>query len=289
MKIDDRFLIGAFVVVLGVILLLGAIGVLSWGSLARIWRLWPLALIFIGLGILQREGKIKPLNSTTVLIILAIVLVLLLWGGPTRDRIAPTEEYSKDLPTGIKEADFEVSIGAGELDISATSDKLYEGEFRKARSVIDYDYRNGRAEVEIKQRREDRMKGIDWDLKLIDDAPLKLELNSGAGNMNLDFSSLKLTKFRLSTGASSITVIFGDKVEKTEAVIKSGASSIKVIVPKGLGVHLKRSSALGSLDLPSSFEKINGREYKTDNYDEASAKLDLEVTSGVGSLDIRYK
>ncbi len=69
---------GAFLVFLGIVLLLQALGILSWSLWGTLWRFWPALIIITGLGILLRNWN-HWLVTLLVLAILGVCLGVAMW------------------------------------------------------------------------------------------------------------------------------------------------------------------------------------------------------------------
>ena len=52
-------------------------------------------------------------------------------------------------------------------------------------------------------------RGLDWDLRLTNEVPLSLELETGANQSTVDLSNLRVASVKLKTGASSTDLTHG--------------------------------------------------------------------------------
>ena len=69
---------GIFLVFLGIIFLLQALEVITWGLWRTLWRFWPVLIIIIGLDILLRRRNVW-LVSLLVLAVLGASLGIAIW------------------------------------------------------------------------------------------------------------------------------------------------------------------------------------------------------------------
>jgi len=76
MKTNSNLITGFFLVVLGLLLLLRNLGILHFDIL-DIFRLWPIALIYIGVEMLPVESKIKMYLQIAVIVLFFIALMSL--------------------------------------------------------------------------------------------------------------------------------------------------------------------------------------------------------------------
>jgi hypothetical protein len=106
--------------------------------------------------------------------------------------------------------------------------------------------------------------------------------------MNMDLSDLQLTKLDIDTGASSLDLILGDKVDQANISIEAGASSLDITVPKTVGVRVNIDAGLSSKNL-NDLEKVDDNTYQSEGYDEAEKKADINLDIGVSSLNVRWE
>lgn len=129
--------------------------------------------------------------------------------------------------------------------------------------------------------------GLDWDLALNGEVPLSLEVQCGASDNHLDLSGLRLTDLKYSTGASASVVTMPAAAGATRASMSSGAASVEVRIPQGVAAHIRSRGGLAAISVDQSrFPRREGF-YQSDDYDTAANKLDLDVETGLGSVDIR--
>ncbi len=96
------------------------------------------------------------------------------------------------------------------------------------------------------------------------------DINSGIGELTLDFS--------------------GKSLEKAMAKIDLDIGETRVIIPENVGAKLRVSKFLflSQVTYPNWFEK-RGRYYYSDNYDNSDKFLYLMISTGIGELSIEVK
>jgi hypothetical protein len=249
-------------IAVGVLFLLSNLGRLPF-SPWELWRFWPLILVVIGLDIL-----------------LEVTL------GRGR---AGSEALSIDRDT-LSEAEVSFEFGAGELNVAAGAGagKLLEGEFT---DDVEYQLRDRRLKV---YSRPDGWgwwgwrHGRRWDARLTGDIPLKLRLQVGACNADLDLSDLKVTDLALETGAADTRIRMPRQAGLTRARVKAGAASVKISVPDGVAARITSAVAIGSFDVDTRrFPRSAAASgYESPDYVTAADKIDLSVEGGVGSVSV---
>lgn len=102
----------------------------------------------------------------------------------------------------------------------------------------------------------------------------------GLGNSNCE-------QITVSGGAGSITLDFAGEWQlrgETTANVTLGLGSLELRFPTHLGVTIRASRFLASLDLPG-FER-RGDRYVSDNYDQAGASLQLDIKAVVADVNV---
>lgn len=298
---------GLLVVAIGVILLLHNLGYISWDLWTAVLKLWPLLLILGGLNIIFFGRSYIGLG---VFIILAVLVIGGLSIGFGRDsdghfffgynggtfggpRFTEVIEKSQPLPAGSTRGTVTVEMSAGRLQAGGASAALVEASLDQ-RNWPDSMRPEFTADGDQVTIRQSSLHGFSlggltnqtWTLKLTDQVPLDLTLDVGAGDINLDLSAYKLESLRYNAGAASSTIVLGDKSPQTSVILKAGAASTTVEVPKAAGVRVTATTGIGSTNLGSLGYSKEGRTYTSPNYDTAASKIDIEFTGGVGSFNL---
>jgi hypothetical protein len=247
-------------IAVGALFLMGNFGWLTFDPW-KLWRLWPLIIIVIGLDL----------------------LLVTVW-----PRGHGSESLSIDRDS-LSEAQVSVEFGAGVLDVEAgnTPGKLLEGEFTED---VEYQLRDRRLRVYSRPyfwdwwgwRGERR-----WNARLTRDIPLELRFQVGACRTDLDLSDLRVTDFALECGAADMRVRFPREAGTTRASVKAGAASVKLSVPEGVAARITAIVAIGSFNVDTHrFPPAGSGRYASPDYDAAVNKLDLHIEGGVGEVRV---
>jgi hypothetical protein len=260
---SSRLFWGVVLVLAGSILVLQNLGILP-GSFWGVF--WPLALILFGGWILI---------------------------GPTlRHREWKSEAVALPLQE-VSEATIEVHHGAGQLyvDGQAEMGHLFSGSF--AGGVRQEERRDGNR-LYLKLRPAEEMwgpwvgetGGLNWNLSLTGDIPLRLLFKTGAGENKFNFESLNLEDLQIETGASSSDVTLSGRASFCRVSIKAGAASVQVRVPEGVAASIRLSGGLMSSDVNSERFPNVGGEYRSPDYDRAARRVEISIEAGAGSISI---
>ncbi|KAF5056655.1 hypothetical protein DSECCO2_365050 [anaerobic digester metagenome] len=305
---------GVILVMIGTLFILKNIGMIYFDWLT-IWRLWPLILILWGISLIPVKDYLKLIFS-----VLAIAISIFLvnrydktgyysfgWRDSDReyrhswrddsnwDDSEQTQELYQEYDSAISRVELKLEAAAGDfrLNDTAPSDKLLT--FFKQGTVGNYSMTSrddsSKMFIELKINESNirfKNKGNRVKLGLHTQPVWDFDFDIGAASIDFDLSNYKVGHLDLDGGASSIDLKLGDLNDYTSVSIDAGAASIDVRLPESVGAQLKTETALTSRNFPG-FKKIRNGLYRTDNYESAVKKIDLEIDAAVSSLNvIRY-
>jgi hypothetical protein len=249
-------------------------GNLFWGSiliLAGVLYLfdatryfWPIALIAVGLWIVV--GAFRRGNSLK------------------------SKNVAVDLQ-GARELSLRVSHGAGQLRLGAGASigKALEGE---CTDNVRVDSRLTADRLEVRVSGDvgfvpfsmDR-RGLDWDLRLTNEVPLSLVLETGANESTIDLNSLRVTSVKLKTGASSTNLTL-PAVGIVAAEIQMGAAEVKARIPQGVAARIRSQSGLAEISVDTArFPRVDGG-YESPDFGTSENRVDLSIEAGVGKVSV---
>jgi hypothetical protein len=258
---------------------------------------WGLLVLVIGLLLLLANLGLISFNFWQVIgpLLLVAVGVWFLLGPRVGRGKLETQQLSIPLED-IREAEVEVNHGAGRMTVHslAESGSFLVGTFGGG--------------VETKQNRTGSQlrldlsvppdlwmsfpwmtadRGFSWDFGFNPSVPLRLRFHTGAGEADLDLSQLNVKDLRLETGASSTRLIAPQAAGHTRIEIKSGAASVDVRVPEGVGARISVKSGLAGVDVDTRRFIRSGDVYESSDYSTAQNRLEMYVETGVASISVR--
>jgi len=246
-------------VVLGFLLLFSNLGYIQFDFWHFVTTWWPLLLIVFGLDILI---------------------------GSLRARNVKPRTLALDLGTA-PQADVSINFGAGDLTIGkAAPGKIVDGTFE---GEVRYDAKpDGRVWLKLEPLNwwGWNPRGYRWNVGLTDAVPLKLTLDGGAANANVDLTDLKIIDLRVKTGASSTAIKLPRAAGMTTVRVNAGAASVKLFVPEGVAARVHSNMALGSNEINRQRFPLSGSDYVSPDYATALNKIDIQFEGGVGSLAV---
>jgi len=288
---------GIIIILLGLILLVNNFQLLPWSVWSELFRLWPIILIAIGIHLIFRKSSLSFLQILPHLIIIAAIggAIYLSQTGVIYEKIDQTFRFEQPLTPDLKQAHIEINFGAGKLELEGGSPYLFEGDFSTPswlRPKMKYRAINKEGFLELTEEGKRNKfpfgrwgKAHFWNLRLNNEIPLTLKINTGASSNYLDLSSLKVTYLELGTGASNNEIKFGS-LTSVKANISAGASQIKLFIPRSMGIRIEADTALTSNNLKELGLTKKGDIYTSNNYSIAENRLDLDLEAGVSSFRV---
>ncbi len=208
--------------------------------------------------------------------------------GPT----APVPERLAIPLDGAPDAEIMATFGAGHLRLGAAAPGLLvDGDYAGGVKV-DRSGGPGRARLSPPTPPSawswDRAP-YSWTMGVTAEIPLRLRVETGAADAELDLSTLRLTDLRLRTGASETRVTLPAAAGYTRVDAEGGAASIRFRVPDGVAARVRSSVALGSTDVDEGrFPRAAaGNAWESPGFEAAPNRVEIEVRGGVGSVSVR--
>lgn len=199
-----------------------------------------------------------------------------------------------------KELELELNIGAGELNVNQGADEWVEGSIvysnKKWEPVISYERKGDKGIAVIEQDHEGIFNNVKigeaentWDLKVNDQVPLELKVNSGASESKLDLSGLRLKELEVNAGVGDITIdLGGEWKESFDVSLDMGVGQSTIILPSDVGVKIELSKGIADADLVGFTSKGNGI-YVNDAYDDADVVITVKTELGVGEAKFKLE
>jgi hypothetical protein len=128
---------------------------------------------------------------------------------------------------------------------------------------------------------------FDWRLGLTAEVPLRLEVETGASDNELDLSGLHVTDLRLRTGAAQSRVTL-PATGVTRVSAEGGAAQMRFRVPAGVAARITSTMAIGTTDVDTSrFPRTrDGAAWASPDFDTNPNRAEIAVRGGVGQITI---
>lgn len=194
-----------------------------------------------------------------------------------------------------EELEIALDLGVGEITVQKGAKEWVEGNvnynIKDLEPKVKYDLRRHKGEVVIEHKNQKRFKisevKNEWNLKLTDDIPINLSVNTGASMANLDLQGLKLGHLDIETGVGELTVDLGGDWEKSfETNIETGVGQTTVILPSKVGVEITVEKGIGTVNLEGFISKGDGV-YVNEAFEDADVILTVNTEMGVGEVTFK--
>lgn len=283
---------GLLLIVAGGLMLASNFGLvdLNWGSL---WRLWPLIIVSVGLSVLSFDNIIWKI----LVVILTISTVGFIAWVAVSDSLGEVQASIQEktinvISKEVKKAEINVKAGASELQINSAN----QSALAKARLESNLTTLSTNSTINGDTQQVDFLMNSvsDWwtggirnnlSIEVNRDIPLKLSVKAGASNTQIDMSRVRLTDLSLDSGASNLDVKLGSIQDSVSVKIDSGASSIKLRIPKEVGVQLKVDGGLNTKTF-EGLSEISEDVYQSENYVDAKKQINVAVKTGVSTIKV---
>ncbi len=218
--------------------------------------------------------------------------------------VAPQRVEVGELRTQTRSVEVEnaesvqvnLRLAVGELDVGGGvgEGRLMEADFAYNVAAwkpgVDYEVVGDSGELSVRQR--GLTEGVptrdvrnEWDVSLNEEVPVNLAVQMGGGVGNLDLDNLALTGLNLDVGAGSTRLdLSGDWDRDVRAVVRGGAGQVTVLLPSRMGVKVDAGTRLGRVNVEGL--RREGKAYVNDAYGDSDATLTVEVTGGVGQINL---
>lgn len=301
---------GLLFISLGVLILINNFSGIYWDWIS-LWKLWPLVFVLWGLAIIVKGNAFKVLIAGLAGIVLALTLFasfkavthlassdfnIVFDDEYNSDYKYEVTDYSEPFTGNIKTAEFHFKAGAGTFTTTTdTTSNLFfaHTEGLKDNYSLTSDLTGDNADLTMKMKTT-RIKVGKNEIRnrvemFFNPDPLwNLYFDVGAASVNLDLSTVKVRKLKVGMGAASFKVKLSGNTDRTDVVVESGVSEVKINVPKDAGCEIRTKGALNSTDF-QGFSKVNSDLYRTGNLDTASHRIYIHIDSGVSSIKVdRY-
>jgi hypothetical protein len=239
------------------------------------------------------------------------------WEPNSSDQPAPGDLMTEDKSVGTQGAQsarVELRMGAGKVTVRGGASDLMDATFSYNvpawKPIVDYVVTNDQGSLLVREPNGTYSFGAkyryDWDIRLNSSTPIDLEVKTGAGNANLDLSDMMVRTLTVDAGASSAVItgspkamtsmdvktgvgsvnidLTGDWKNSATVHVDGGVGSIKLLVPRNVGVTVEAKRGLGSISTPG-FTK-DGNTYRNAAYGSSAITLSIDLNVGVGSVSI---
>ncbi len=194
----------------------------------------------------------------------------------------------------IRAARVDIGVDAGELEVRAGNCDFFSARVEQDGSSpppkVSEQVEGETARVWIRTPEDrkafDRYEQ-DWKICLSPEVRVAVDVDMGAGEVDIDASGLDLAELDINLGAGEIDVdLRRTWTRDVHVAADVGAGEIDILIPTGVAVEVKADTGVGSIDAPGfSTAGTGGGTWRTGPTTGPTIYLDLDA--GAGQIDIR--
>jgi len=319
MKVNRSWLNwGVFFIVLGAIPLAANSGYLDRDVAGGLFRLWPLLLIGIGVGLMLRFTALHAIGGLVVAATFGLLGGALLTSGPgavagacvVPSRIDPAALETRTNPFAGSEAHLELELSCArvEVDRSGGSEWVVRANFAAGRTGLDA----GPDRVRLGDRPAgffDARSGQQIQLGLPTDAPLSSSITLNASNATVNLAGAAVNQFgatlnasdarfqlldadmangriSMTLNASSATVSLPRTGSTLSSSVTINAAALTLCAPSELGLSIAYDGTLSSENFAAAGLVRSGDTWQTSGFASASQRLELHLSANVSSTTL---
>ena len=293
---------------IGAVFLLQNVGYLPPNFWVNLWRLWPLILVLVGIELLLAH-RIPWLAvaglAGAVLVVGAVAINVNSQGQAAPSGV--TTSTQTDLG-GATQAAVTLRFGAGQLNVgpldqaqpNQLASTTYTGPPPLAPQA-QYSVSDGGAGL-LEYQSSGRggpggfvpfgdgggSNSARMDLSLATGVLItSFNIQTGAADTHLDLSRLHVSELDMSVGAATTWLRFPEAAGITTAHISGGASTITLEIPEGVAAQIQHHGGLTTLNVDQTrFPQVSDSLYRSPDYASAQNKVDLNIETGVTTIQI---
>jgi len=295
---------------MGALLLLSNMGLIPATGWAVLWRLWPIALIALGLDVLigRRSVAGAIASGVLVLVLVGVAIGLTLFAEQIPLLVdlakAPVVQYEHvEHPlNGMESAHIIIDYTGMPSYLYALDDSgnLIEADVAYRGDLIFSTHTSGdHMNVTLDSVQQgfsfDTVSDADarntWDIGLSPNVALALDLDAGSGHCDFDLSELTVTQLFIDAGSGGVTLALPES-SSFAAEIDGSSGAMAIELPDNVGVRLKLEDGSGRFDPGELLRFVSGDTdelsvWETEDYDNADYRIEFFIDQGSGRLTIK--
>jgi hypothetical protein len=309
---------GIFLVVLGAVPLAVQVGLVNASAVRELWRLWPLVLVGLGIGLLLRLTRIAWVGGVIVAATLGLILGSLFAGGVRGISSACNgtgggqEETTRSGPAEAGGFDAVIELTCGDLTVVrapggawtvvARQEPGHPPAVEASPSNLNVGSNGGGSFAFLGQAQRN------WTITLPTESELTvgMTLNAASGDLQLGGGPLETLSATLNASdgridlshatlvgfaAASMTLNASSGTLSLPAQSMTGslslnASSLELCIAPEAGVRIEHHGTLSSAEFGAAGLTLTDEEWETPGFDTAAAQVRLEISSTLSAITL---
>jgi hypothetical protein len=307
---------GVFLILAGAVPLAARAGYLDSDQIGRLWSLWPLILIGIGVGLVLRRTRFDFLGGLIVAATFGLMVGGLLstgvtgFAGGSCGQHGGTQAFPSRDGTLAPGGSVDVRLNCGNLTVATAAGSGWRVEGTDANG-IGPTIESTDSSLTVHSRNQGGPFALGdrdtWRLTLPQTPQLDVDIQLNAGDATVDLAGATVDRFDLQVNAGSSTVDMGSTtaVETIDVVLNAGslgltlpavsmtgsiqanAGSVELCAAPGIALRLHTGeSILASYDYEGHGLVQDGSTWSTPGFETAPVRIELETRANAGSFTL---
>ena len=287
---------GLLFITIGTLWLLKMSDVISF-TCRNILSLWPLILIWIGIGILPFKDIYK-IGLDVISMAIGVFLLLQPLQHCSISRHIDIEKHVNSVITGnvvhntddVGKAKLSFNAGAAEIifakgEDSTLLDIVSANADHKANITFTRKQNNGKVEMDVKVMPTPRnVVSGPYSVLLSSNPVWEMDIKVGATKNNIDLSAFKVKKLEFSSGASDTYLKIGDRHSEVNIKVSMGAANMEIAIPATMNCNIENKSGMSSSTFKGFETKEKGHFFSATNDSVSKGTINLEISAGVSNI-----
>jgi hypothetical protein len=280
----------AILILIGVVALLINANLLSADRLYRVFDLWPLILIVVGLELIARRafhGVAAEVAAGLIIVLAAAGTIAYVAVGPALPGGTQTLD-SHDTIGGLTTATLNVDAGAATITVTGSGSlgaDLYKAHMTYSGNKPDVSLDRSTGDLTISQNSSNflffQSRRLVMDLQISSSLPWKIVVNTGAATDTFKLSSISVASIELNTGASRDEITLGPPKGQVPVTINGGALTVNVHRTAGTEAAVQVSGGAISMTADGrGYHGFGSENWQSTGYDSAPDSYRIEVNGG---------
>lgn len=301
--------VGVSLAAAGTVMLIGLGDTAAGDAITQALRLWPLAIVALGVGLLVRRTRFAVAGTLVAATLAGLVVGGAVVAAPNADSVCEESDaawQSTRSGSFASPATVNLSLSCAELQVTTIDGSAWDLRTRElgGRSAVVTET-SDTLDIRSDADRWDAgfgPHGDDWELALPTDVTIDLdaEINAGrgrldlagatigsiaievnAGALHLDLAESTVTTLDVNVNAGSATVLL-PSASDLDGELDVAVGSIEICAPAGLGIRIHGDAEFGSTEFNGLLRV--GDAWETPNLSTATYLADLNVSAQAGSV-----
>lgn len=273
----------------------------------RLFSLWPVLLIAIGVELIFRKTKLYFLALLSPLLIAAAFIIAASyetgWGWNFDEffhgwswsfKGFQVDKVEIPLTDGIDTLDVKLDCRAVDFRIRPESAVLFsaESEYSGKSPVISHNTENSTEHITYEFRDKSGLsllnltsKSFHADLSVSDKLPVRLDLNTKADYPEMDFTDISVFQLALNLESREATLWLGDLEDSINVQLDGKTDKLLLMIPSEMGLEITGEKEMLDNVLDDEFTDSSAG-FRTEDYDSSAIFARLNVDASVNSIRV---